>query len=409
MKKPILLAIGCAFALYSCSDNENPSPSVNAPTTYTFEREGKSTVAFTGQSNRIMMAEELTDAMLDFSTSKEQLLEMYRNETAEGGDTSPFDNADLNAADQSIKSKVAASADYFVSNATESSQIKADIETWINAQVDEVFPNQNNAASPGIAGQIADGSSTRYVNGQGLEYNQMVAKSLLGALMADQMMNNYLSVSVLDAGSKRQDNDNKVLEDGEDYTTMEHNWDEGYGYLYGTAANTVDPNPTIGEDDDFLNEYVGGVNGDDDFSGIAEDIFNAFKLGRAAIVSSAYDVRDEQANIIREKISKVIAIRAVYYLQQAKISLPDDRSNESAYGTAFHALSEGYGFIYGLRFTRMPDSDQSYFTKTEVENLLNTLMSDGPNGLWDVKETTLDSISEAIASKFDFTVAEAGS
>ena len=177
---------------------------------------------------------------------------------------------------------------------------------------------------------------------------------------------------------------------------MEHNWDEAYGYLYGTAANKANPNQTIGQDDSFLNDYTGSVNNDSDFTGIAEDIFDAFTVGRAAIVAKAYDLRDQQADIIRENISKVIA-------------LPDDRSNQSAYGGAFQNLSEGYGFIYSLRFTRMPGSDQPYFTKPEVDGFLTQLLADGPNGFWDVKETTLDSISEAIAAKFDFTVAEAGS
>ncbi len=403
----MLASIG--MMLFSCSEDENPSPRVNAPDTYTFERDGSSTVAFKGQTNRIMMAEELVDGMLDFSKTKEQLLEMYRNETASGGDASPFDNTDLNAADQSIKGKVAASNDYFSANTTESSQIKVDFETWINAQVDEVFPNQNTIAAPGTAGQLADGSKTRYVDANGLVLNQIVAKSLIGALMADQMLNNYLSSEVLDAGTKRNDNDNGVLEDGENYTTMEHNWDEAYGYIYGTATNKANPNQTIGEDDSFLNDYTGTVNNDSDFTGIAEGIFNAFTVGRAAIVAKAYDVRDQQADIIRENISKVIAIRAINYLQTAKVALPDDRSRESAYGGAFQNLSEAYGFIYSLRFTRIPGSDQPYFTKTEVESFLSQLLADGPNGFWDVKETTLDSISEAIAAKFDFTVAEAGS
>ena len=408
MKKLLMIAL-VGTMLFSCSDDENPSPNVSTPDTYTFERDGSLTVAFNGQTNRIMMAEELVDAMLDFSATKERLLEMYRNETASGGDASPFDNADLNAADQSIKGKVAASADYFSANTAESSQIKADFETWINAQVDEVFPNQNTVASPGAAGQLADGSKTRYVDAKGLVLNQVVAKSLIGALMADQMLNKYLSSEVLDADTKRNDNDNGVLEDGENYSTMEHNWDEAYGYIYGTAADKANPSQTIGQDDSFLNDYTGTVNNDNDFTGIAEDIFNAFTVGRAAIVAKAYDVRDQQADIIRENISKVIAIRAINYLQSAKIALPDDRSNESAYGGAFQNLSEGYGFIYSLRFTRMPDSDQPYFTKSEVDGFLTQLLTDGPNGFWDVKETTLDSISEAIAAKFDFTVAEAGS
>ncbi|WP_020533035.1 DUF4856 domain-containing protein [Flexithrix dorotheae] len=408
MKKILVLAL-ISGMLYSCSEDENLSPSVNAPETYTFERNSSSTVAFNGQTNRIMMAKELVGGMLDFAMTKEQLLEMYRNETASGGDAAPFENSDLNSATQSIKSKVAASSDYFSTNTTESSEVKADFESWINAQIDEVFPNQNKVAAPGIAGQIADGSSTRYVNKLGLEYNQAVAKSLIGALMADQMLNNYLSSSVLDANNNQQENDDKITVDGKSYTYMEHYWDEAYGYLYGTATDKENPNPTVGSDDDFLNKYLGRVDGDEDFSGIADDLFNALKLGRAAIVENGYSLRDEQVKIIREKVSQVIAVRAVYYLQQGKAALPDDRNNEAAYGSTFHALSEGYGFIYSLRFTRMPDSDQPYFTKSEVDTMLSKLMGDGANGLWDIEESTLDSISEEIAAKFDFTVAEAGS
>lgn len=232
----------------------------------------------------------------------------------------------------------------------------------------------------------------------------MVAKSLLGALMTDQALNNYLAVSVLDAGSNREDNNSETLADGKVYTTMEHKWDEAYGYVYGTADNPADPNPTIGQDDNFLNKYIGRVENDDDFAGIAKEIFDAFKLGRAAIVAEDYELRDEQADIIREAISKVIAIRAVYYLQSGKNAIT---ANDM--GAAFHDLSEGYGFIYSLRFTRNTATDQPYFSKTEVDGFINSLLGDGNNGLWDVETATLDDISNAIAEKFEFTVAQAGS
>ena len=158
-----------------------------------------------------------------------------------------------------------------------------------------------------------------------------------------------------------------------------------------------------------MNKYIGRVENDDDFAGIAEEIFNAFKLGRAAIAEGVYSVRNEQAGIIRKKASEIIGIRAVYYLQQGKNALPEERDNTTAYGPAFHDLSEGYGFIYSLRFTRNPETGGAYFTKSEVDGFLSDLVSDGPNGLWDVQASTLDDISETIADKFDFTVNQAGS
>ena len=184
---------------------------------------------------------------------------------------------------------------------------------------------------------------------------------------------------------------------------MEHKWDEAYGYAYGLNADAANPNADLGADS-FLNEYIERANSDSDFEGIAEDIFNAFKLGRAAIVAKNYDIRDQQAEIIKENISKVIAIRAIFYLQNGKLGLAGETPN---YGSAFHALSEAYGFIYSLQFTRKPNSTDPYFTKNEVDAFLTDLLDDGDNGLWNVESTTLDSISEDIAARFDFTLAQA--
>jgi hypothetical protein len=400
----LLLPSILAITLFSCDVTENnPANSIETPEIYEFTRSGESTVSFTGQTIRINMAAELSSSMLDFDSSTEDLLlQMYRNQTADGSDADPFSNSSLNESTKSVKSKVAASADFFSSNATESAEHKNQFELWVSGQISDVFPNENSLAEEGIAGQIADGTSTRYVNEKGFEYNQLVSKSLIGALMTDQMLNNYLSTSVLDAGTNREDNNDDVTEEGLSYTTMEHKWDEAYGYLYGTAADPANPMATIGQDDDFLNKYIGRVEGDEDFAGIAQEIFDAFALGRAAIVESDYDLRDEQARIIREKISKIIGIRAVYYLQSGKTALDSETPN---YGTAFHDLSEGYGFIFSLQFTRVPGTTQPYVSKAEVDAFLSELTNG--NGLWDVTPETLNNISENIADRFDFTVEEA--
>lgn len=403
-----LLFLSAAFV--ACSSDDDNNPGVVAPETYAFQRDGQSTVSFSGQTTRILMGEELISKLLDFddANAAEVALEMYRNATASGGEASPFQNADLNASTKSIKSKTAASRDLFSSNTVESTEIKTDFEDWIEAQVDEVFPNESTVAAPGQPGQIADGSSTRYVNAQGLEYNQMVNKGLIGALMLDQALNNYLSPSVLDEADNRANNDAAITATDNNYTTMEHKWDEAYGYVYGLNSDQANPNADLGADS-FVNKYIGRVEGDEDFTGIADEIFQAFKLGRAAIVAGDYTLRDQQADIIKEKLSEIMAIRAVFYLQQGKITLPDDRENYALYGTAFHDFSEGYGFIYSLRFTRRPGSNEPYFSRTEVDGFLEDLLGDDPNGLWDVTDETLDDLSEKIASKFNFTVDEAGS
>jgi hypothetical protein len=404
-KKIFPIAI-IAVSLISCVNDSNDDPVIDEPALYEFTRNGSSTVSFPGQTTRIQMGEELISSMMDFEGATEPLLlEMYRNQEPGGGDVDPFTSQQLNQATKSIKEKVAASEDYFAANATVSVQIKNEFETWISKQVTEVFPNRNTLAAAGQPGQIADGSSVRYVNSQGLEYNQLVNKSLIGALMADQMLNNYLSRSVLDAGTNREDNDSGVLVDGTNYTTMEHKWDEAYGYLFGTSSDPANPLASLGEDS-FLNKYLGRVENTEEFEGVAEDIFNAFKRGRAAIVAGDYDVRDEQAEFIRRRVSEIIGIRSVYYLESAKTIL---QSSSPDYGAIFHDLSEAYGFIYSLQFTRVPGSDEPYFSRQEVQSFLDRLLGDGPNGLWDLTPETLESLSNEIAAPFDFTVDQAAS
>ncbi len=396
---------GVLFLGASCTSDDDTTTvvQIEEPTTYVFERDGESTVSFGGQTTRIAMAEAIVGKLKDNTITEAELDAMFDHQ--EGADD--FEDDDLNASSKSVRGKSAASKDFFSDNATDASTIKADFDGWIESQVDDVFPNWAVTAVAGTAGVIqeAGGGSNRYVNAKGLELNQAFAKSLIGALMTDQALNNYLGIAVLDEAENIANNDNDVVAEGKNYTTMEHKWDEAYGYLYGASANPATPNITIGEDDSFLNKYIGRVEGDEDFKGIADDIFNAFKKGRAAIVSKQYTVRDEQAAIIREKISQVIAIRAVYYLQQGKNALEETTVD---YASAFHDLSEGFGFVYSLQFTRKSDSKVPYFTKSEVDGLIDQLMG-GTNGLWDVTPTTLQEISETIASRFSFTVAQAGS
>lgn len=385
--------VDCGGSCESCESG------VVAPDTYAFTRDDASTVSFSGQTIRLKMGQELLANFNTPTNTIDDLIGMFAH--VEGG--IDFEEDALNVSDKNLRSKVAASADYFSTNATNQALIRADLEGFINAQVEEVYPNWEVVAEAGVAGQLADGDRTRYVSANGLEYNQLFAKSLIGGLMTDQMLNNYLSTAVLDEADNIANNDGDVVEEGSSYTTMEHKWDEAYGYAYGLNADQANPNADLGADS-FLNEYIERANSDTDFEGLADVIFNAFKLGRAAIVAKNYEVRDQQAEIIKENISKLIAIRAIFYLQNGNLGLAGETPN---YGSAFHALSEAYGFIYSLQFTRKPNSTDPYFTKDEVDAFLIDLLDDGDNGLWNVEEITLDSISEEIASRFDFTVAQA--
>lgn len=401
MKKLFVSAFVAALTLSSCSSDDDTDilneKNIEVPVSYEFTRNGASTVNFEGQTTRLQMSAEILSNFTDFdNASEEMLLNMFANEN------SPFANEDLNASSKSIKSKVAASNLYFSTNNVEASEIKADFDSWITEQMTTVKANKDMLAEAGQAGQIAQGTRVRYVNGKGLELNQAFAKSLIGGLLADQILNNYLSQPVLDEADNRLNNDDELPEEGKNYTTMEHKWDEAYGYLYGDPSIPAsNPNAVLNESDDsLLFNYLGQVDDDEDFAGIAEETFEAFKTGRAAIVAGDYIVRDEQVAIIRENISKTIAVRAVYYLQDGKNLLANGE-----FGAAFHALSEGYGFLYSLRFTNDPMTNMPYVSVSDINNFKDQLLSG--NGFWEVSPDTLDSISEKIAAEFDFSVAEA--
>ncbi|TXE10596.1 DUF4856 domain-containing protein [Gelidibacter salicanalis] len=398
MRKILLGLAITSTLLTSCSSDDevnNPTITVEAPATYKFTRDGNSTVDFNGQTTRIKMAMELRSALKDNTKSAAELQALFSHRE---GDID-FSDAELNASKKNVRNKVAASKDLFGANTTLSNEIKSLMDSWIEQQATTVFPNWEMTATAGSAGQLqqAGGGAVRYVNGKGLELDQAVAKTLIGGLMTDQMLNNYLSTSVLDEASNIQNNDNAIVESGKFYTTMEHKWDEAYGYLYG---NEVDPAVPVLGADSFLNTYLNQVDADADFAGTAAAVYDAFKLGRAAIVAKNYDLRDEQVAIIRKNVSLVPAVRAVHYLQEGKLSMA---AGDTA--KAFHALSEALGFINSLQFTRQPNTNSPYFTNAEVTAFMDTLLAE--NGFWDVTPETLDSISGTIASKFGFPVAAA--
>lgn len=405
MKRVILSMIAVVTVVFaSCSDDdvqeviipETPvTPEVTAPPTYKFERSGESTVSFGGQTTRIKMAEKIISALKDKTKTKIELDSMFGRKLTTHN---YFSDNDLDSSPKNVRSKTAASDDYF-DGEQEAVDRKLEFDSFISKQVTEVFPNWEVDAAEGTPGKIQElGGSTRYVNAKGLEYNQAFAKGLIGALMVDQMLNHYLSPAVLDGGTNKEDNDAGTLAQDKNYTTMEHKWDEAYGYLYG---NEVNPEVPVLGADSFLNKYLKRVNDDTDFSGIKEEIYDAFKLGRAAIVAKDYELRDTQANIIKEAISKVIAIRAVYYLQTGKNNLATDLAS------AFHHLSEGYGFVYALRFTRNTTTQQPHLPVAEITKFVNVLQAG--TGFYSFKydANPLVEMSTRIASVYGFTVDQA--
>lgn len=372
MQKLLIPVLGLALLATSCkkddkvtpttSDLKIPYTSLSASSNYktTFvDATGKTTVDFSGQTTRINMLKEM-DAHMKAGTAADidatKLINMFRNQNT------PFTSADLNAAtDKVVSSKTAQSF-----SATEADAERQRFIGYFN-ELERISKMNAQTATQGKAGVLG---GNRLVDEKGFEYSQFVQKGLIGAMMLDQIANIYL-------GTEKQSADNTTPNEGKNYTAMEHHWDEAYGYL---TSNDTYP---IKGSESFLGEYArqgASVNGD------AENLYLAFLKGRAAIVNNDLTTRDEQIAYIRTELEKAIAAVAISYLNKTN-SATDDASR-------FHALSEGVGFIYSLRFAH-----NAKINKAKSEELLNILMGKA-NGFWSLTSADINNVRDQIATTF---------
>jgi hypothetical protein len=364
-----------SFTFTSCDDgddnNDPVTPTIQAPETYSFERNGESTISYSGQTTRLQQADELY-AALNSSESTESGLDLMFN--GSDGSSAGFANDLLNGTSKIIGSKTASST--LAGSAT----TKQRFNQYIINFAYSVAPNWNMDAAPGVPGSITspDGGSTYQINAEGQELDQLFFKGLIGAFTLDQIVNNYIHPNQLDSGSRIDDNDNGVLSEDKPYTDMEHKWDEGFGYLYGQEGNLDDVGATVGSapagSGNLLMKYFEKVNAEGGYEpGIGQTVYDAFIMGRIAIVNGDYVLRDAQADIIQVELSKVVGYYAIHYLNDylAKVEAGN-------IAKAHHSLSEAYGFILSLQFTNN-GNDEPYMSKGDVEGLLDANFSDFHN------------------------------
>lgn len=382
MKNKLLLTAGFVAVVFaSCTKGDSSVPAgenvkvpyvgLNANTNY-FEifkgADNKTSVDFSGQTTRINMLKEMDAYMktgLTASVSAEKLVNMFENKNA------AFNNAALNAAtDKTIISKTAQSFPA-VDAETERNRFKTYFTSLAAAS-----QSRSQTAAAGQAG-LLDGKYL--VNEKGFEFGQFVQKGLMGAMMLDQISNIYF-------GGEKQNADNEAIVSGKNYTQLEHHWDEAYGYL---TSNEMYPKKDPADASKWLESYLGSyvrqvstsVGGEN-----PQDIYVAFLKGRAAIVNKDMPMRDQQIAYLRTNLEKAIAIIAVSYLNKTKTATTD--------GAKFHSLSEGYGFVYSLRY--------GYNAKINAakSNELLSILDGKTNGFWSLTNADIDNVRDQIAAAF---------
>ena len=370
----------------SCDNDEDDTViEVVAPATYEFLRDGASTVSYGGQTTRLNQVDAIYNALNSKADDGSGAQKFYTEAELDAmfADGAGFMNATLNGTGKKVRSKTSAGC------AAGNSATQAQFDDQIADFAGNVVSAWTANASAGVAGKLTDATRSIHVNAAGHEIDQTFVKGLIGGMCVDQIVNNYLQPCQLDSGTRNEDNTNGVLSSGKNYTDMEHKWDEAFGYLYGQVENakTADLSTGLSSTGTTLFKYFTKIEGSNQ-PGIAATVFEAFKLGRAAIVAGAYDVRDAQANIIKIQLSKIIGYKSVDYLNGYMSKMAAGNTAD-----AFHALSEGYGFIMSLQFTN-DGNDNPYFSKAEVDAMLAKM-----DDFWTVKDSDLTSMVSQIQSK----------
>lgn len=359
-RKLLTLIICTAILWAGCSKDDNEDNGYDIPATYTFtDDSGNSTVDFSGQTARMDQLSEMVTYMKTANTvgvtlDAQVLKDMYANTNDNGGG-----NFSFTAAGKQLKSKT------FELDQTM-------FETWMDSIA--LASTATGAGSAGVAGVVEsnDGSKAYLFSANGIEYTQLIEKGLMGAVFYYQATTVYL-------GDDKMNVDNTTAVDaanGKYYTTMEHHWDEAFGYF----TDAVDF-PTNGTDR-FWGKYS---NSRDAVLGCNEAIFDAFVEGRAAISNDDLDKRSEIIATIRTEWERVVAATAVAYLKDAKSNFADDALRN-------HELSEAIAFVLSLKY-----NTQKSISNTQIDNVLNIL---GDN-LYQITVADIDSAKDELVTIFE--------
>lgn len=355
MNKTLIRPVLALSLLFSACTKESENPtSINyeIPNNYSFER-----VNYSEQTLRLLMFDELVNEIKKANTpntqvSANKLREMYSNIN------SPFSDASLNTSGKQLRDKT------FL---TEQNIIESYFDSL------ETASKSTMPGSEGVTGVVTsnDGSRKYLLSAKGIEYKERIDKGLMMALMYYQISSVYLSTEKMNV-----DNTNVDEATG---TAMQHHWDEAFGYL---SVPTDFPNSTIGIK--YLSKYINARNAILDCN---KTIMNAFIKGRAAINNKDYLTRDAQIDIIISTLEKTMAATAINYLNQARTNFADN-------ALRCHALSECYGFIYGLKF-----NEKKKITNAQIENLLALL---GDN-YYTISLSQIEQVKSELASIYQLT------
>ena len=379
MKKYIILSLAFSSILASCKkegctdiaatnyndeaekdDNSciyaEPIVSYTIPTTYAFtDDSGVSTVNYSGQTERLNQLREMVVYMktaTSTSVTSQKLKDMFANTNGNGNGAFSFTST------KQLKDKCFAIDQPLFENFMDSIAL--------------VSQDFSQTASSGQAGKLITLDNKTYLYSQnGIEYLQLIEKGLMGAVFMNQALNSYFSSTKMNV-----DNTTNVV--GTNYTTMEHHWDEAFGY-FGVESNFPSVIPT-----DFWGKYSNSVN-----LNIASNtsMMDNFLKGRAAISNNILADRDASIVEIRTMWEKISAQQAINYLTDAANSFGSDQAK------LLHVLSEAYAFTLCLRYAPLE-------TRKLSNAELDAILAKFGTNFWNISLLKINEIKADLDAKY---------
>ena len=223
-------------------------------------------------------------------------------------------------------------------------------------------------------------TDTNYVTEEGLDLQQLVQKFLLGAVTYSQAAEDYLKK---DKGLTKQNSTEDGV--GKPYTSLEHQWDEGFGYfgaahdynLYTDAQNKAQQDNDTNLDGviDLYSEYSFGHSANaakrdagatvaTDFSKGAMDAFIAGRaliqanFGTDPVLGEGYQAElVEISKVALNNWEKAVAATVVHYINDVVAdyeTFGTPKFNAAAKVNLATHWSEMKGFALGLQFSQIP-------------------------------------------------------
>ena len=406
----LMFSIGCEDE--EATDNDTDTMTMETPTEFVFESRfeehaGESSVSYSGQVVRNLLVNDIktqigTDAGSGDATT---LLSMMAND-------------DPNRM-------------ILTSTTPSSMQTKYhDISTsHLNDRLDAVsgyiLPGYEMNAGDAISAWVTDAVTNGKTNVDGIRLDQMVQKTLWGAVAYWQGTSKYMS--------KIPNDDNTMSDDGDPYTAMEHHWDESFGYFgaardYNTGYSDDNARKTTQNDSngdgsiDFKTEFnsgwgitaakrdlVDGVSVDYDFTGT---IMNAYLEGRTLIYNQApLDEILVQRDIILNTWEKVVAAVTIHYVNDVAADMaalyPAD-SNAGPLSDLSADLNNHWGEMRGYA-NGLLYNDFKVISDSDLNTILTTMGTspvypeDGETVFYNYHEMLVTTVKSLLQNAYGFS------